>query len=144
MNGIYLIVSGGGYVEIFLAIYLFFLYGISGVVAYLLSGMVASLFKRKQTLARVVVWSILFPFFVLLLATAQSPVRSGSGGLLGGFLYSLQVFFWYDPSLPVPYFLITISIWLLGVVLLAEKTMHEYSRDFQRRKQKASIARVSY
>ncbi len=129
MNGIYLIGSGGGYVEIFLAIYLFFLYGISGVVAYLLSGMVASLFKRRQILVRVAVWSILFPFSVLLLDTAQSPVRSGSGGLLGGFLYSLQVFFWYDPSLPIPYFLISISIWLLGVVLLARE---DHARIFER------------
>ena len=129
MNEIYLIGSGGGYVEIFLAIYLFFLYGISSVAAYLLSGMIASLFKRRQILARAAVWSILFPLFVLLLDTALSPVRSGSGGLLGGFLYSLQVFFWYDPSLPIPYFLITISIWLLGVVLLARE---DHTRIFQR------------
>jgi len=121
LNGICLIGSGGGYVEVFLAIYLVFLFGISSVVAYLLSGMIASLFKQKQTLARAAVWSILFPFFVLLLATAQSPVRSGSGGLLDGFLYSLQMFFWYDPSLPIPYFLITISIWLLGIVLIVLK-----------------------
>jgi len=97
-----------------------FLAVISSVGAYMVSGIFARRTKRKQTLVRIAVWSILFLLFTGLGATLTFPFwfSNRSIWLLDSSLsYVLWQMWDYDRFVQFP--LISLCVWLLGIVFIA-------------------------
>lgn len=121
-------------VEIVYAFILIPVCGICGIVAYKLSGRIARLAKRRQTPARIVVWSILF---ILVLSLPMITISTHPGMDTWHFfdtsLSVLRLLFWpyYYPYDPLPF--ISLSIWLLGVVLITREDLKRVIQRFSRR-----------
>ena len=97
-----------------------FLAVISSVGAYMVSGIFARRTKRKQTLVRIAVWSILFLLFTSLGAALTFPFwfSNRSIWLLDSSLsYVLWQMWDYDRFVQFP--LISLCVWLLGIVFIA-------------------------
>lgn len=101
---------------------------ILGFLAYKLSGRIARRAKRRQTLVRIAVWSILF-ILVLILPLLSLPAiyilaspEMNIWQFFDLFLTVLRQLFWYyDPRFPLPF--LSLGVWLLGVYLMVREDL---------------------
>jgi len=118
-------IAGGAGLAGGIMIWAAILLGISGFVAYVLSRKVARFAKRRQTLVRMVVWSIFLPL-IANLSIAMFVIFLGgiTWASIEALLFLIRLFFSFpDPSLVFPLPLISLGIWLLGIVLIARKDL---------------------
>ena len=121
MSGIYLIGTGGGYVEVLGVLYIIVLLGFTSVINYWLSEVIAHFAKRGRTLVRIAAWSILFPLLFCLLEAKRAT--GGGGEFFESIMVALRIYFLYDPAISYPYILIPLGMWLLGVYMMTREDL---------------------
>jgi len=121
LSGIYLIGTGGGYVEVLGVLYIIILLGFTSVINYWLSEVIAHFAKRGRTLVRIAAWSILFPLLFCLLEAKRAT--GGGGEFFESFMVALRIYFLYDPAYSYPYILIPLGMWLLGVYMMTREDL---------------------